>query len=99
MPLLAKALSSHPTLRKLDLSRNVISFPGVCHIAEGLRTNTSLSRLSLAHNLLRGDGVARIANVAIAHPALVTLDLRGTPLRRLDRRRLEARTRYANPNL
>ena len=94
MGALGKVIGAHPAMRTLDLSGNLVSFAGACHVAEGVRDSTSLQRLSLAHNKLRADGLYRLAHVAIGHPSMVTLDLRGVPLRKADRRKIEARTNY-----
>lgn len=60
---LAAALKTHTNMRVLNLNSNHISFPGACHIAEGVRESTSLQKVHLAHNKLRVDSVHRLSQV------------------------------------
>ena len=95
----SNALSMHEALRQLDLSGNKISFAGACHLATGVKDNTTLQKLNLANNKIRVDGLYRLAQVVIGHPSMVCIDLRGVPLRRTDKRRLEMRTAYCTRRL
>ena len=91
---LAEAISEHPTLRNLDLAHNRIGFQGCVHLATGLQVTEVLQRLSLAYNKFKADGLHRLCNVAVGHPSLATIDLRGCYLRSSDRRKLEQHTRF-----
>ena len=94
LPTLSACIGKHPALRVLDLSGNHISFPGICHLAQGLKDSTSLAKVYLAYNKLRADSLYRVANVAIGHASLSVVDFRGVRLRKSDRARIEARTKY-----
>ena len=94
MNALGSALGGHPVLRTLDLSHNLISYQGATHLANGLRESVSLQHLSIAHNKCKADAVYRLANVCTGHETMSTLDCRGTPLRKNDRKRLDAHTSY-----
>ena len=94
MGVLAKSVEAHPALRVLELSHNLVTYAGVCHLASALRESESLQHVSIAHNKCRADAVYRLASVCSGHPSISTLDCRGVPLRKADRRKLEAHTRF-----
>ena len=92
---MAEALvEDHPTLRHVDLAYNEIAFPGACHLASGLQKTESLQRLNLAYNRMKADAVHRLTNICVGHPSVAVLDVRGVPLRKSDRLKLDAHTKF-----
>lgn len=94
MPVVAQVLEKHKALRTLDLSHNNVTFPGAVHLANGIKESTSIQKMYLGHNKMRADSLFRIAHIAIGHVSLCLLDFRGVKLRKSDRTRIDARTKY-----
>ena len=55
-----------------------------------------MQKLHAAHNRLRSDALWRLASLAIGHPSLLLLDLRGLRLGTAERAQLLERTKYTS---
>ena len=91
---LGAALGTHPVLRVLNLSHNLIGYQGATYLASGVRESVSLQHLNISHNKAKADAVYRLVNVCNGHETMSTVDCRGLKLRKADRRKLEAHTRF-----
>ena len=75
---------------------NQIGYRGCAALCEALRGSTSLQKLHASHNRLRSDALWRLASLAIGHPSLLLLDLRGLRLGTAERAQLLERTKYTS---
>ena len=73
-----------------------IGYRGCAALCEALRGSTSLQKLHAAHNRLRSDALWRLASLALGHPSLRLLDLRGLRLGAAERAQLLERTKYTS---
>ena len=75
---------------------NQIGYRGCAALCEALRGSSTLQKLHAAHNRLRSDALWRLASLAIGHPSLLLLDLRGLRLGAAERAQLLERTKYTS---
>ena len=90
-----RALSPEDSpLLKIDAGGNLLEWPGVRHIAKALHTSRMLEELGLSGcSRLASDAVHRLSVVALEHPRMRRLDLRGAHISRTAVVRLRRRAR------
>ena len=81
-------------LIKIDLGGNLLEWPGARHIAKAMHSNRTLEEFGLSGCArLASDAVHRLSVVALEHPRMRRLDLRGAHISRTAVMRLRRRAK------